>query len=244
MGLSQIYFLSHSSATYIKQFRFAYSMDRRKIQYVIADLDGTLLNNREPCYFAVKKTLQHFGLGSNFFQDDYRAIWGCNLELFWKKAGIPGSMPFEEIDRVFWEIFPAFPHTEPFEGTGKALYEMACRGISFALLTAAKQHDIEAFHNLPAYNSSTMYDMFAYTHPRCTAGKGEAIAEIMQRLGAKPENTALVDDSPSAITAARELGLLAIGMLDGHASEERVRAAEPHHEIRLPSDLVGIINYS
>jgi len=230
-----------SSASYIKQPKFVFSMHKRRIQHLISDMDGVLLDNREPCYFAVKETLRYFNAGGSFFQDDFRRIWGCGIEEFWRKAGIPDYIPFEEIDEVFWRIFPEMPHTTPFEGTGNAIFELSMRSVYFALISAAREQDIHAFFNLPAYDGLTMYDLFAYVHPRCVTGKRDAIAEIMQRTGARPERTAFVDDSPSGLAAAKELGLLTVGMLDGYASEERIRAAKPEHFIRSPAELVDIV---
>ena len=208
-------------------------------------MDGVLLDNRRPCYLAVRKVLEHYRCADDFSEEKYMEIWGPDVRMFWRLAGIPDSVPFEETDAKFWEIYPTIPHHSCFEGAGEALFELSASGIVLALVSAAREHDVHLFLDLYAFGNTTMYDLFSAVAGRIL-GRAESVSFIAERLGVtSPSAVAYVDDSPEALKLAKERGYLAIGMLEGHASGRRIRAAEPHNLISSPKDLVGIVeNYS
>jgi beta-phosphoglucomutase-like phosphatase (HAD superfamily) len=211
------------------------------IKYVLFDLDGTLLNNRRQCYESVCEVLKHYGAAEGFTEDKYRDIWGGNINDFWRRAGIPAEVPFNEIDDRFWEVYPkTLPH-ECFEGTEEALLNVAgdCNGI--ALVTASRRATLDHFLEMPAPEGSQMRDLFLCVAPKCNSGRGKTIESVANMLGTPLRSIAYVDDCPYGLRDAKELGTLTVGMLEGHASEERIRAAKPDYEIHSPTELVGIV---
>ena len=241
---SEIRWVSHSANAKSKPVK----VSRPLIYGFIFDLDGVLLDNRHECYSSVKKVLDHYGVGKGFTEDKYRDIWGGSIDEFWKTAGIPDKVSLEEVDNLFWDFFYKTRPHKIFEGTGEALHTLVSkRGLVLGMVTAAKKEYMDEFLGMPAFGDKKMGDLFKCVRPNCRNGKKHEIYFMASVLGLDRNNTAYVDDSPDALQAAADVGIFPIGMLEGHASEERIIAANPepaHFNIRSPVDLVDILkNY-
>ncbi len=220
-------------------------MARPIIDCMILDLDGVLLDNRHECYSSVRKVLDHYGVGKDFTEDRYRDIWGGSIDEFWKSAGIPDKVSLDDVDKLFWKFFYKTQPHKLFKGTGEALCTMASKElIMLGLVTAAKAEYVDEFLGRKAFGARTMRYLFKCIRPNCRNGKKRAIHYMASVLGVNVCNTAYVDDSPQALQEAGDIGAFTIGMLEGHASEERIREANPeprYVNIKSPVELVSIV---
>ncbi len=69
----------------------------------------------------------------------------------------------------------------------------------------------------------------------------EPLLVAMERLGASPGQTLMVGDSPNDILAARAAGCASCGVLWGIGVEAAVRAAQPDHLARFPSEVAALL---
>jgi phosphoglycolate phosphatase-like HAD superfamily hydrolase len=71
--------------------------------------------------------------------------------------------------------------------------------------------------------------------------KGEKLKDYMDANGLKPQETAIVGDSPEEIIIAKNLGLTSFALIGGHSSEKRLRRENPDYLVQSLSEIEEIL---
>ena len=67
------------------------------------------------------------------------------------------------------------------------------------------------------------------------------LSRVLEELGVRPEEAAVVGDTPFDIRCAKKVGALAIGITTGRATEEELRRAGADHVVRYLSELLSLL---
>ena len=70
----------------------------------------------------------------------------------------------------------------------------------------------------------------------------EPFIKAMAELGAHPEHTLMVGDTPADVAGARAAGIRVAAALWGSSDPNALLAAQPDHRLQQPSDMLALIN--
>ena len=110
----------------------------KKIDTVIFDMDGTVLNTLEDLAASVNHTLRQFGMPGHP-EEDYRRFFGNGIRYALQCAvpeGTPDSL-IEEMIPVFRDHYEkhCLDHTKPYEGVPALMKQLAGQGYKLAIVS-------------------------------------------------------------------------------------------------------------
>ena len=162
---------------------------------------------------------------------------------FWKEAGVPQEVSFEEVGKRFWQTYSqTLPH-ECFEGIVEALAKIKARCRGLGLIASSNEAEIKHFLEMDEpLKFGKMKYVFTFVAKGSSRGMERGIETAAYMLGeSSPRPIVYVDSNPLSLKGAKRAGALTVGMLDGHASEHRVMSAKPDYRISCPAQLVDIV---
>lgn len=110
----------------------------KKIDTVIFDMDGTVLNTLEDLTISVNYTLRHFGMPERSMEE-YRRFFGSGI-----KYALQRAVPEGTADALIEEMLPVFKkhydkhcldHTKPYEGVQALMKQLKERGYKLAIVS-------------------------------------------------------------------------------------------------------------
>lgn len=186
----------------------------KPVTAVLFDMDNTLFDlvraKQEACR-AVVATLPR-GTGAGLFEYFLRPERGFedpgNIEDFQKDHGCYTPESYRECVEIYREVKLA--HIEPYPGVPETLRALKGEGVRTALVTDAHSRDA-----IPRLEKSGLHGFFdrIITHDMTWEKKPSPIPFLyaLQRIGAGPDGTMLVGDSPRRdIAPARRLGMITV----------------------------------
>lgn len=202
---------------------------RRSFRAVVFDMDGVLADSEPVYYRAMNDVLNP--LGHKVTDEHQRALMGHSIEDTWlylqQAFDLKGPLDLlvemydMELRRLLLQVH------EPLPGVRELIAALKQRGVPIAVASSSLPEWIEALlgglglsHAFDALVSATMVE-----HPKPAP---DIYVEAAGRLGANPEDTIGIEDTPTGLASAKAAGLFTI----------QVRAASTAFEPLPDADLV------
>lgn len=214
-------------------------MLRRKA--VIFDLDGTLLDTIADIADAMNRVLARHGLPVHE-RSAYLNFVGGGMDVLVQRALPAGSDPGELAPRLLASMKEEYAASwrvasKPYPGIPGLLDELALRGVPVCVLS----NKIEAFTRemvgvlLGAWRFFEVRGLESGRRRKPDPGQAR---ELAARLGVQPGETLFVGDSDVDMQTARGAGMVAVGVLWGYQSRDRLVSGGAEFLIDKPGDLL------
>ena len=199
------------------------------IHTAIFDADGTLVDSVNAYHIAAGRAAEPFGY--NVTRELVSEALNTRTP-FWHLVLPESERGNEELIQNLrdatmrhWPDVLA-EHVGPFEGLNETLEELQNAGISLGIYSGSQG---ESFAPLEESGLMEFFDVVLTAndveepkpHP-------EGVLSCMEKLDARPENTAYVGDVPADMQAAEAAGVLAVGVLTGSADSAALSRAGAH----------------
>lgn len=199
-----------------------------KVDHVIWDWNGTLLNDIDSVMMALKHILTANGLDP-ISKEQYLKHFCFPVVDFYKKIGFELSEErFKELSVDFHNYYDDYLHlSEVFTDAEVTLKRVKEMGKRQSVLTAAQQGHIE--EKLVKYKLGHYFDDVFGLKDNLAHSKVERGRELMAKADSIPERTLLIGDTDHDLEVGMELGIQVILLEDGHQHPDRLK--EKHHLI-------------
>ncbi|HHY74113.1 MAG TPA: pyrophosphatase PpaX [Bacillus bacterium] len=209
-----------------------------KVDTILFDLDGTLINTNDLIITSFKHTLEHYFPRQYKEEDILQFIGPPLLESFQKLD----STRAEEMVQ-FYRDFNHAKHDElvtEFEGvydTIKYLYES---GYKLAVVTTKKRLTVEM--GLKITRLAQFFDVVVTLDDVVHAKPDpEPILKALEQVGSKPENAIMVGDNYHDIEGGKNAGTLTVGVAWALKGRKYIESFHPDFILDKMSDLIDIL---
>ena len=221
-----------------------------KLQTILFDLDGTLLDTLEDLAAAVNQALAEHGLAP-LAVDDYRLLAGAGARNLMKRAFLAATgEPLAEAQQAKADsLLDAFnraydhswaDHTRPYDGIPGLLEQLRTAGIQLAVIS--NKPDVFTRRVISHFFAADVFCAVTGKLDEWPIKPDPALTlEICRQIGADPDTTAMIGDSGSDMITAVNAGLLPIGVLWGFRDEAELLEGGARHLASTPQDLYNII---
>jgi phosphoglycolate phosphatase len=214
------------------------------VEFVIFDLDGTLIDSIGDLGDSMNVTLTRLGLPTHI-RDDYRRFIGNGMATFVRRSLPSGSDSGDTFDTALALMVEEYSRrrvktTRPFDGVPELLAELAERGLMTAVLS-----------NKPDAATREIVDHLFADHPFAAVVGGLAdvplkpdptsCLAICREAGVSPAATALVGDSEIDAQTAARAEVLGVGVTWGFRTADEFHDTAFEHLIHHPRDLLEIL---
>jgi phosphoglycolate phosphatase len=214
---------------------------------IIFDLDGTLIDTGPDLVSSLNHTIGTAGLEPVGFEDLNHLVGQGARTMIARAFSLRGVPTSEEQNETLHDIFlehyiAAMPGaSRPFPGLVEAMASFDDAGFTMAVCTnkteALSVQLLEALEMAARFRAIIGGDTLPFKKP-----DGRHILGTVERAGGRPERTIMVGDSVNDIEAARNAGIVSIGVPFGY-SDVPIRDLRPTHVIdhfdELTPDLVA-----
>ena len=185
---------------------------------VIFDLDGTLMDTLEDLWAAVNYALKAMGLPLRSLEE-IRLALGNGLKYLLVHS-LPGGAGAEELGRAT-ELFKKYykahmgEHTAPYPGVLELLRELREKGYKLAVVS--NKYDAAVKELVEEYFPGLIHLSAGESESRGIPRKPDPamVFHVMEKLGARPDQTVYVGDSEVDLETARNAGLPCISVTWG-----------------------------
>jgi len=212
-------------------------------QYIIFDLDGTLLNTIDDLADAGNWVCRNHGWPTHTV-DEYKYFVGNGMTKLTTRFMPEELRAPEKIQETLNEFMPYYnahkaDKTAPYPGMTELLGRLKAAGISMAVLTN-KAHELSGpvvEHYYPGLISMVQGALTGVpTKPDPTL-----LHKLMERMGADPERTLFVGDSNVDIQTAKNGGLTSCGVLWGFRTRAELETEGANYLAQTPEELEHLI---
>lgn len=212
-------------------------------QYVIFDLDGTLLNTIEDLTDAGNWVCQNHGWPTHTVEEYKRYVGNGMAKLAARFVPESWRTP-EKLKQVLDEFMPYYDvhkadKTAAYAGMPEAVEQLKRAGVSMAVLSN-KADEMAA--PVVEYYYPGLFPMVQGALPDCpTKPDPTLLRRLMERMGAGQDNTLFVGDSNVDIRTAKNGGLTSCGVLWGFRARNELEAEGADHLVETPDELARFI---
>lgn len=212
-------------------------------KYVIFDLDGTLLNTLDDLGDAGNYTCRQMGWPEHTM-DAYRYFVGNGMEKLVERF-TPEEHRTAAERTAAYEIFMTYYNahkedkTVPYPGITEMLCVLKAAGIKFAVLTNKADHLASAV--MERYFPGLFPFVQGALPGRPTKPDPSLLYELMEKMGAKREETLFVGDSNVDIRTAKNGGLTGCGVLWGFRTRGELMEEGADVLVDTPEHLAELI---
>ena len=204
-------------------------IDKRYRLYVF-DLDGTVVDTREDIALAFAQTLAEAGYARPDLSQVTAAIGGGAKKALQRLTGLEG----EEAEPLLAKFLVQYgevcaDHAVPYEGARELLERLTAQGAVLALVTMKVK---EPTHKILRTLGLEVFDeVIAYEDAQHRKPDPETLFKLMEKYGAKPEDTLMVGDTVTDMRYATAAGADACAMLQGYGATEDLLAEHPRYTL-------------
>jgi len=187
------------------------------IKAVLWDLDGVLVDTASFHFQAWRELFA--GEGKEIGEEDFRRTFGLRNDAILRE--ILGGLPrqrVEELSRRKEELFRAkiAGGVTPMPGVPALLERLRQTGRKTAVVSSAPRQNVEAL--LRGLRIEDAFDVII-AEEDTSRGKPDPQGYLLaaERLGAAPEECAVIEDAPAGVEAAKRAGMRCIGLAAGRA---------------------------
>lgn len=128
-----------------------------------------------------------------------------------------------------------------YDGVHETLSELKRRG--FRLFIATFKPKKPTLRIIKQFNLSFFDDVYTVDKFDCQMTKEDMIKDILEKYNLKKEETLMVGDAPSDMTAAKKSGITAIGVLYGYGDDKTLLVENADITITKMDELCQKLNY-
>jgi len=212
--------------------------NNNKIDTVLFDLDGTLIDTNELIISTYLHTLEKYYPGK-YTREDVLPFLGPTLhEVF-------GKMDPERVEEMVLEYrtYNLANHdalVKEFVGVMETIETLKKKGYKLAIVTT-KREDV-AFKGLRLMKLDSYFDvMIAYDHVKKVKPDPEPIFLALDKLGSKPEEALMVGDNFHDVLAGKNAGTKTAGVAWSIKGREYLAKYEPDFMLENMTDLLTIL---
>lgn len=214
-----------------------------RIEAVLFDVDGTLVNTVEGAVRGIQDTFVAFGARS-FSDEDVRGLMGIPLARQMRIGlgeDMPESVIREAIDYTISRYAVHMAELTLFEPAVAALETCHERGYKTALVTSKNQAEIDHFKlKFRALHCvDTIVCASDVRNPKPSSESGEL---ALARLGADPENAVMIGDSIYDIGCAHSSGIGCVAVSYGATAKDVLQNEQPHVLLETPEALLDWVS--
>jgi phosphoglycolate phosphatase len=213
----------------------------QKINHILFDLDGTLVDSSGAIKAALDHALQ--ALGRHYPPDcPIEGLIGTPLiDIFREQFGIVGE-PAERAIAQYREYYDrqARGGTRVYDHVEETLDRLCASGIGLFVATVKPSpiaekvlHEMGLQRYFKGVSGSSMDHRLR--------GKGDIIRHTLQQYGLEAGHAVMVGDRAQDIHGARQNGLYAVGVTWGFGSLAELTAAGPDHLARCASEIPALV---
>jgi pyrophosphatase PpaX len=193
-----------------------------RLQAVLFDWDGTLVNTAEASYRCYEKLFGSYGIA--FDRDAFRRTYSPNWHLTYSALGLAEDRWAEADAR--WLQHYCEEEVVLIDGARDALLRVRRAGLRAAIVTSGDR--VRVGRELDDLGVASLFEVvvcaedivYRKPHP-------EALLLALDKLGVGAAEAAYVGDSPEDVQMARAAGVLAVGIPGGFPNRDALAASRP-----------------
>jgi len=197
-------------------------MSAARLQAVLFDWDGTLVNTAEASYRCYVKLFGSYAIP--FDRDTFQRTYSPNWHLTYDAVGLPLER-WAEADQRWLEHY-CQEEVTLLEGARDALLRVRGAGLAAGLVTSGDRvrvaRELELLGLAPLFRTVVCGEDAANRKPH-----PEPLLLALDRLAVRPGEAAYVGDSPEDVRMAQAAGVLAVGIPGAFPNREALAAARP-----------------
>lgn len=212
-----------------------------KIETIVFDLDGTLLDTLTDIHISVNYALEKMGLSMRTI-DEIRSFLGNGTRYLLEKA-LPDDAKhrIDEITEIYMEHYNAHKadHTAPYDGIIEMLHAVKAAGYRTAIVSNKFDSAVQELKN----NTFTGLIDFALGEGNGIKVKPdpEGVWLAMEKIGATKQNCVYVGDTEVDMLTAVKAALPCISVTWGFRDRKWLKAFGAEHIIDSPEELLSAI---
>jgi pyrophosphatase PpaX len=193
-----------------------------RLQAVLFDWDGTLVNTAEASYRCYEKLFGSYGIA--FDRDAFRRTYSPNWHLTYSALGLAEER-WAEADKR-WLSHYCEEEIVLIEGARDALLRVRAADLRAGLVTSGDR--VRVSRELADLGMAELFEVLVCAedtvhrkpHP-------EPLLLALQRMRLAPDETVYVGDSPEDVQMAKAAGVRTVGIPGGFPNREALAAARP-----------------
>ena len=202
------------------------------------DWDGTLADTRHTAYLAMETVFYHFNLEPPSKDEFLKHITSQGMLAFYHERGVPKNITRADLAIMFQKYFnDPENHKNLILRPGAIETLTACRskGIKISIVSGSAHNVISI--GVDKFKMSNLID-----HIQADAGdKIDELRLVGSRFSAEPNEAIYVDDTYEGLSAAKKVGMTAVGITGGFSEERRLLEAGPDFLIPNLQELLPLL---
>ncbi len=217
--------------------------EKKMINTVVFDMDGTVLNTLEDLTNSVNYVMDRFGMPAHTIEE-YRKVFGSGIRYAIEQSVPEGtdSSTVDEMLPVFKEHYDVhcLDKTAPYEGILDLMRELKKRGYKMAIVSnkidsAVKELNERFFSEAVSVAIGEKPGINRKPAP-------DTVFEALRELGSSVDEAVYVGDSEVDFATAKNSGLPCISVLWGFRSKEYLESIGANCFAESPADVLTILS--
>jgi len=197
-------------------------MAAARLQAVLFDWDGTLVNTAEASYRCYQKLFGSYGIA--FDRDAFRRTYSPNWHLTYSALGLAEER-WAEADKR-WLSHYCEEEVVLIEGAREALLRVRAAGLRAGLVTSGDR--VRVTRELADLAMADLFEVLVCAEDTVRRKPDpEPLLLALQRMRLGPADAVYVGDSPEDVQMARAAGVRTVGIPGGFPNREALAAARP-----------------
>lgn len=212
-----------------------------QINFVVFDLDGTLISSHETIYKATLHALKEVNILHKLEKDKFMYMIGMHFEDIFREFGF-GVPDFEHFIKIYKSIyFDYIGSSNVYSGVEELIDKLEHKKIKIGLLTTKAQDQADLI--LKHFNLYNKFDGVMGRRPGIAHKPSpEPLLKLCSEVNADIKNTLMVGDSELDIECGKNAGAATCAVSYGYRDKEMLKKSSPDFMIDAISDLENIIS--
>ena len=214
---------------------------KNKIDLIVFDLDGTLLESSNSIYKSVISTFEHLNQKVEIPKEEMDKRIGMHFKPIFEELNIKVDDIEEFIEIYKKYYFDYINETIVYPAVTNTLETLKANGFKLAVLTTKVQDQTENI--IEHFKMNLYFDVLMGRRDGVELKpSAEPLLLICEELNISPVNTMIVGDSELDIRCGKNAGALTCGALYGHREKEILENENPDYLINNFIELKGILD--
>ena len=207
-----------------------------KVKLVVGDWNGTWFNDADYAFGGTIAIFEHYKLKPPPKEEFFNQITADFLQCY-QMFGVPMSATREEVGKIWQSHFAANRSGGQLrDGTRDLLIRLKSTDVKTAIASGESNSILQR-----RLNELNIRQLFDLVRGDCF-DKAQALKIMASQLRLPLDTIVYIDDNHDGIVAAKIIGAITIGFLDGWQSPNRVASANPNYTARTMHDVRRIVD--